>query len=53
MRGANPRRSHKEEDFMDYEIGLAVCQTILDLLEVSVILALPYFWQDLRGLIRG
>lgn len=53
MRGANPRRSQHKEVFMDYEIGLAVCQTILDLLFVAAVCAVPYFWRDLCDLIRG
>lgn len=38
---------------MTYETGIVVCQTILDLLTVAALCAVPYFWRDLCDLIRG
>lgn len=36
---------------MNYETGLIICQTLLDILLAASVCALPYFWQDFRELI--
>lgn len=38
---------------MSYETGLIVCQTLAEILLAAGVCALPYFWRDLCGLIRG
>lgn len=38
---------------MSYETGLALCRIMYAIAYAAAILALPWFWEDIKEFIRG